>query len=267
MSWLEYLGLGKSAKETAPIKLGVVINFCSNDYRFIKAAIDNVASEAQRIIVPYCTHFFDGSEENAQVIQKAIDENPTAEFVSFPFEEKMRIDGNYGHNLARFIGYGMLKEQCDYLMFLDTDEVAEKAAFSSWMKSYPLRDYVGLTFASYWYFYSPENQAQTLEESAMILRTSALEDSFFFHRDERKHLLVSVKGKKKKFVKGEKDGVVFHHYSWVRTREQMLKKVQSWGHKNDKDWASLVNDLFDKGFTGKDFVHNYQYNKVKPLID
>lgn len=267
MSLFSSLQFWKKDTEKEAVKLGVIINFCSNDYRFIRPAIENVSDHAQRIIVPYCERFFDGSPENEEIIQRAIKENPKAEFVAFPFEEKMRTDGNYGHNLARHIGYNMLKGQCNYLMFLDTDEIADKKAFNAWMADYDLNDFDGLTFASYWYFYSPENQAQTLEESAMIIKTAALQDAFFFHRDERKNLLVSIKGKKKKFVKGKGEQIVFHHYSWVRTREQMLKKVQSWGHKSDKDWVSLVNELFDHGFTGKDFVHDYKYNKVKPLID
>jgi hypothetical protein len=60
---------------------------------------------------------------------------------------------------------------------------------------------------------------------------------------------------------------MFHHYSWVRTRDEMMKKVQSWGHKNDRDWVALVNEEFSAPFKGSDFVHGYKYKTVSPLFD
>ncbi|HAB99436.1 MAG TPA: hypothetical protein DCE71_06415 [Parachlamydiales bacterium] len=47
----------------------------------------------------------------------------------------------------------------------------------------------------------------------------------------------------------------------------MLKKVGSWGHRADKNWAQLVEKEFSAPFGGADFVHGYQYKTVSPLFD
>ena len=61
-----------------------------------------------------------------------------------------------------------------------------------------------------------------------------------------------------------KEGTPFvHHYSWVRTKEEMLKKVENWGHKHDKNWTSLIEEEFSRPFNGTDFVHGYSYNIVE----
>ena len=54
-----------------------------------------------------------------------------------------------------------------------------------------------------------------------------------------------------------------HHYSWVRTQQEMLAKVGGWGHKHDKDWATLINEEFSREFNGTDFVHGYTYVNVE----
>ena len=63
-----------------------------------------------------------------------------------------------------------------------------------------------------------------------------------------------------------------HHYSWVRSREEMLQKVKSWGHNQDRNWVKLVEDHFalsesKRGGAGfRDFVHGYAYRTVRPYI-
>jgi hypothetical protein len=51
-----------------------------------------------------------------------------------------------------------------------------------------------------------------------------------------------------------------NHYSWVRTKEEMLRKVTSWAHSNDTNWTALVEEEFSREFNGTDFVHGYQYD-------
>lgn len=57
-----------------------------------------------------------------------------------------------------------------------------------------------------------------------------------------------------------------HHYSWVRTKGEMLKKVETFGHKSDRDWVALVEKEFSHEFSGKDFVSGYEYETVEPYI-
>ena len=56
---------------------------------------------------------------------------------------------------------------------------------------------------------------------------------------------------------------MLHHYSWVRTKEQMLKKVRTWWHNKDRNWEKSVEEEFSRPFSGKDFVHGYEYKTVE----
>ena len=76
-------------------------------------------------------------------------------------------------------------------------------------------------------------------------------------------------GKKSAKTEGADGNPMFHHYSWVRTREEMLKKVKSWAHHKDRDWTSLVEKEFERKFNSQTdtcFVHNYKYVEVEPHI-
>ena len=59
---------------------------------------------------------------------------------------------------------------------------------------------------------------------------------------------------------------MFHHYSWVRTKAQLLKKVSSWAHKDDRNWAAFVEEEFSRPFNGTDFVHGFSYTTVKNIF-
>ena len=60
--------------------------------------------------------------------------------------------------------------------------------------------------------------------------------------------------------------IIMHHFSWVRTKEQMLKKVKSWAHQGDKQWVSLIEEEFKYSFKGRDFVHNYKFIDVENIF-
>ena len=62
---------------------------------------------------------------------------------------------------------------------------------------------------------------------------------------------------------GYENKPVIHHFSWVRTKDEMLQKVNSWGHRFDRDWGKLVEEEFTRPFNGTDFVHGYNYDVVK----
>jgi hypothetical protein len=109
-------------------------------------------------------------------------------------------------------------------------------------------------------------RAKTLEDSPILARKSKLSHSLILHKDERDAIYNLVKGIKKRMIVDISNNPMVHHYSWVRTKKEMLKKVNSWGHKNDRDWNSLVEEEFSKEFQGKDFIHGYSFEKVKPFV-
>ena len=83
-------------------------------------------------------------------------------------------------------------------------------------------------------------------------------EQLIFHQEERRsyRYFGGLNVKEHETFNGQ---IMCHHYSWVRSKEEMLKKVVSWAHSTDKNWVELVNEEFTRPFNGTDFVHGYQY--------
>ena len=62
------------------MKISTIINYCSNEKRFIDQCINSVLDFSTDVIVPVSTHFFDGTPENIESLQEDQKRNPEAEF-------------------------------------------------------------------------------------------------------------------------------------------------------------------------------------------
>ena len=62
-----------------------------------------------------------------------------------------------------------------------------------------------------------------------------------------------------KYVRAADGEPIVHHYSWAKSKEELLMKVKNWGHMSDKNWIPLIEEEFSRDFNGTDFVHGYQY--------
>src|SRR5690348_5643789 len=149
--------------------LGTIINFCSNDYPFLRHCIDAIKPVSAQVIIPVCDHFFDGKEEDRETLHRIYAENPDVHFIEFPFDKEKSLYGShssvYWHNLARMIGRFFLKEEIRYAFFLDCDEIADTASFAQWLATFPYEKYEAIRFYNYWYFRESHLQAKTWENS------------------------------------------------------------------------------------------------------
>jgi len=107
----------------------------------------------------------------------------------------------------------------------------------------------------------------TFEDSVILAKRTALRSDILLHQKERDAIYDLLPNPKRRNVTDSNGAPLFHHYSWVRTKEEMIKKVSAWGHKNDRDWVSLVGEEFAAPFRGTDFIHGYKYQTVKPVFD
>lgn len=150
---------------------------------------------------------------------------------------------------------------------MDTDEILSDE-FIPWFESIKDTD-SSYWFTCYWYFREAVNQATHLEGAGLLTKRSMCTwdlDS----QQERQQLF----GKLPNFINGDHTRIIsatgkplMHHYSWVRTKEEMLGKVRSWGHASDKDWEALIEEEFSRNFNGTDFVHGYQYTNVNNIFN
>jgi hypothetical protein len=250
-------------------KIATIINFCSNDYPFLEHAVRQAKRFSKQIIVPVCNHFYDGMVENREILRAAYAEHPECLFVEFEYNAEKNFYAAQGrrmwHSIARLIGFYFLDPDIEYVLFIDTDEIVDAQAFSAWVETREYQQYEAMRLACYWYFREPHLQAEATEDTPLLVCRAAWNPDLILHPWEREGGFALFKGKKIRGVKSE--APMIHHYSWVRTREQMLRKAMSWGAHDEKDWATLIDEEHSRLFNGSDFVHGYAFRKVDPFVD
>lgn len=254
--------------------IATIVNFCTNDWRFIGKNLEQALLFSQEVIVVVCDHFFDGSGENRSILQAVYAAFPDCHFIEYPFIPDRipksvwkRIEkAHFWHSLSRLLGFCFVGEEIPFLLFLDADEIVDAKRFSLWLEEGDYALHSAIKLANYWYFKDPSYQAIEREDSPVLARKSAIEERILLHGEERDALYRFLPHPKKRNVLGLDNKPMIHHYSWVRTREEMLKKVRTWGHKKDCDWEALVEKEYREPFSGTDFIHGYRYKVVKPFF-
>lgn len=247
------------------------------------AFIDDVLKEcvifSKHIVVVYGSAFYDGTPEDLEYIKSKIIQyehmpniifsmyEVNSKLVNREVENSLTRKGAYWHNMARIHGVRVLnanKWRDDFILFLDADEIPDGVKVKDLIDNTRLNSRNTFLMTNYWYFREPIYQATTLCESGPAILSSHyvddMSDSNLFNifmnnleRHELPHVVNHV------MYKGEP---IFHHYSWVRTKDEMLKKVNLWAHKHDRDWITQIENEFTHEFNGTDFVHGYSYRKV-----
>jgi hypothetical protein len=157
---------------------------------------------------------------------------------------------------------------CTHVLFLDSDEVLDGRLFGEWMSSAEgaetLRTCDAVKFANHWYWRHPTLRARAyVEDSCLLQRREAVRERDVFSDGARTHMYDACPGPKRRRVTGPGGDVMAHHYSWVRDREQMLRKVRNWGHRRDiPDLEAKVNEEFSRPFNGTDFLRGLAYDVV-----
>ncbi len=253
--------------------IATLISYSSSDFPFLKHCLFEAKKFSKKIIVTACDHLFNGEEENIKHLLSSFSRFDFATFIIYPFIPDLIPSRIYKknpppylwHNLARLSGFCHLDNSVDYVLFLDVDEIVDGARFKNWLDCREYLSFDALRPANYWYFRSPHFQATTFEDTAVLAKKKSISYKSLLHPLERDAIFEGAKGNKARGVLDQGGNPLIHHYSWVRTKNQMLKKVSTWGHKNDRNWKDLVEKEFSKDFTFKDFVHGYDFIKVNPF--
>jgi len=267
-----------------PHSIATIINYCSNDYQFLRPNIKQVKKFSQQNIVPICDHFYDGSPENTQLISRSRKENPQAQFIPFKYNPRAarpfwrgwqfmlrnlgfgRVWGaQYWICYARRLGFKHVNQKIDYILFLDADEIIDGRKFLHWLNTNQYKQFNALKPANYWYWRSPRYQATTYEDSALLAEYSALQKAVFMDHDERNATFNSIHGSKTRMVLGLDNQPMIHHYGWAKPKKNLIKKVQTWGHRQDRNWTKLIETEFSHPFSGTDFIYRRRYQTVPPF--
>jgi len=254
--------------------INTVINYCTTDKRFIQRNIEECLKFSDKVIVPICDHFFDGTLENYALIEDHVNlfaKEPRIYFLQYQWDHNK--NAKFHHNMSRWIGLQFTES--DYVLFLDADEILEGDVVKQYLQSDEYKKYHVMSFRCYWYFREPIHQAIPTEMAGVLYKRDICNEQMIFHQQERWAYRDYIR-----YLDIQEDItynniVMCHHYSWVRTKEEMLKKISAWAHSTDTptgdgtttNWIQLVENEFSGPFKGKDFIHNYTFQTVENKLD
>ena len=247
-------------------KLGVVVSWSSNEAQFLKPQLREILVFADHVVYSIGTRLYDMRPE---ILPRVPDKVSIARYeVSSDVVERPR---KY-HNLAREVGVSALPDDAKWVLFLDADEIPDGAMFKAWFDEMEKHLFKGLAykFACHWYFVRPTWRAVNLEDSIVLVHRDQLTPAALADEGERDGIVRRCPGGCMRSLKNKEDLPMFHHFSWVRSKEQMLHKVQTWGHRKDReDWSTLVHRVWtaDAPPADGDFVHGYTYDIVEDRFD
>jgi tetratricopeptide (TPR) repeat protein len=251
-------------------KISVVINYCSLEREFLSSCINECLKFSDDIVVSYGSHFYDGTIEDHEHIKDEILNNHNIKFIKYVVDASIDLFKQkgvetrphaYWHNLARWTGVNAIKSN-EWILFLDVDEIPDGERLKTWSEQVTLEKDVNYSLANYWYFKSPNYQATEWEETTKIIYSKNITEDSVFGDFERDHLQNTAGKKTEHFVLGLNGLPLIHHFSWVRKKEVLLRKIKSWGHKDQiADPINYVESIF-KNKNINDSVHKYKYKYV-----
>jgi len=254
--------------------IATIINYCSNEFRFLKHCVQEAEKFSNQIVITVCDHFFDATKEQKEELNYTFRQFPNCKFLYYPYflsdvpgRVLKRLGDNFFCTFSRLLGWSYLSEDIEYVLFLDADEIVDSSKFLPFLDKFNYREYSAIKLANYWYFREGKYRAKELEDSCVLAKKKALSRKALLQEGDRFAAFRNAKGKKISMVKGLNGDPFIHHYSWVRTKAEMLKKVTAWGHRNERDWTRLVEVEFSKEFSGVDFVHGYDFEEVNSLFE
>jgi hypothetical protein len=235
--------------------IDVTIPFCTYDIKYINRTIEAIRPIANKIIVTYCDKFFNGEDENLDLIQSIIDKNTDCIFYKIEYESDK--SSRYHSNKSRDIACQISKS--DHIIFLDADEIFEKNKLYEWYQENKniLSDIS--SFSNYWYYRDERYRVSHIDDSVIMINKKYATSNFIYSEYERSIFkFLNIENKQLNIV--DKNGLPFcHHYSWVLDKANMIRKVTTWSHKDDKNWTPLVEEEFSREFNGTDVLGNSDF--------
>jgi len=246
-----------------------ILSYCTIDFKFLEVNLKQLSKFSGEIIIPICTHLFNGELENQELLQKSIkiiEKYKKCKYIIFDWEGK-KENTLYYNILSRKIGTELSKNE--WLFFVDVDEIVSDT-FKDWFLSICETEY-SFWMTSYWYFREPVYCSKTYEASGLLIKRKFCNWDCNRPRDREqlfRKIDLLIDGGHQLILDQNKEPLL-HHFSWVRTKEEMIKKVENWGHCNDKNCIEvleLIEKEFSHPFNGTDFVNHYKYDIVKNIF-
>lgn len=265
--------------------IGTMILYSTQCDKFIREIIKQCKKFSTKICIITTDKSFDGNDtQDEQKLKKLYDDYINDPIIScielewskdqiFPgresYELSMKnkngwapggwIKGWYG--ICRYTGFLNLKDETDYVLFLDSDEIVDGERFNLW-KSEELNKYPNIEafkFLNYWYLNDPTKQATSLEDSIVMIKSVNYPENLFF-TDAERHGMCNAKLNRLENITYQ--GIpIIHHYSYVRDKTALIGKMKN-THGQDICNESEVLQSVEKILSGIDIIHQYKYKSV-----
>lgn len=250
----------------------------SDDFKFLQPCLYQIAGICKEIIIAIGKSFWNGEPEDHEKIadfRSSIERkyhNVKILMYDIPSDEIKCMRSHvspamYWEGHARWIATEALKP-CEYILYLDSDEIVDGSLFRHWLNTQEYKNIDAMKLRNYWYWREPIYRANDYyEDSVVLIKMGTFNPLQLFSNLGRHGVFQASFGKKTRDLSFNNTPLV-HHYSWVRNKNEMLRKVRAWGHRDDmRNWTDLVEEEFSRDFNGKDFVKGLSYDKVTNMFN
>jgi len=245
--------------------IGAVILYTTNDDYYLKLCVNNLLeSGIKTIAIVSYTHMWNGTPENQELIQQVIDTYKNDSRINFvQLKWQGAKDPFYYENLGREVGSVLVEPACEYILYVDVDEIVEPVKFKSWLSSFNYRKYKGIYLKQHVYFkeaiYRVASSPQTIpvlfKSSCVYEKRKGNARRRYMNYDSKLSRWLTKAGLHPRYHIQDDGSCFIHHYAWVRTKEQLVKKTENWGHRDDRvDWKKKINDLFETDDMGDGYI-------------
>jgi len=196
------------------MKIGVIVSYCSYDWRTIDAVLEGLRPIASSIVVSASTHFFDGIPEESHHLQNLAQLHPDIQFIEYLYSEKTLYGlapavapsdsdwAHYWHSVSRYVPLPLFDASFDWILFVDADEVIDPSGFKAFFATISEKDYQAIRFGSYFYFRSARYRALSgHSHGPLMIRRSQVRPEEVLDVGERRNLMEKIVGKKIHFLR------------------------------------------------------------------
>jgi hypothetical protein len=235
------------------LNIGAVVSYCTNDYRFIHHCLEGLKKYCREIVVVVSDQFSNGEKESRELLHRTYSEHLNIQFIEFSHKDvgffgirsqdflKGQDKARLHISTSRYIGAFYFSDEVDYIIFIDADEIPDGEKFESFFsKSANLPDL--LHFSSYIYVGDEGKRSLEHQYSHLAVKKEALQPELLLNNHERPGYFFGFQGSKINSVRGLDGNPMVHHYSWVRSSSELIKKVTTWGHSEDHNWISIIEE-------------------------
>lgn len=253
-------------------KIEAVILYCSNDHKFFEKCIGNLLKIGIKCNVVTFSHFFAGEPENQLILNNTI-----GRYVSHPNFKYRRIDITQGKSALFWEAWGrayatheMVGNNCEYILYIDPDEIVDFRLMKLWLDTNVYKKYKGIKLRQYTYSLSPRYRLNVKAHNTVMCRKDYAQSlpftvdarlQYFNNSNKWSRWLAKLGLNKNFYIYNGRPFI--HHYTSVRTYEEMVTKFTNWSHNSDRDdWLDVL-EKNHKIINNRIYGHKFKIVKNK----